>query len=93
MPFRSPQNDILYPAIFSREFKFLFSFLAVSLNVSNTLVDSSGFRTAISAVNAGYGTYAAIDASGAFDATEQQAAMIRMTQAGVIVYVYIGRVR
>ena len=40
---------------------------------------------AISAVNAGYGSYAAIDASGAFDATEQQTAMIRMTQAGVIV--------
>jgi len=40
---------------------------------------------AISAVNAGYGAYAAIDASGAFDATEQQTAMIRMTQAGVIV--------
>jgi nicotinamidase-related amidase len=43
---------------------------------------------AISAVNAGYGTYAAIDASGAFDATEQQTAMIRMTQAGVIVADY-----
>jgi len=40
---------------------------------------------AISAVNAGYGAYAAIDASGAFDGTEQQTAMIRMTQAGVIV--------
>ena len=40
---------------------------------------------AISAVNSGYGAYAAIDASGAFDATEQQTAMIRMTQAGVIV--------
>ena len=40
---------------------------------------------AISAVNAGYGAYAAIDASGAFDATEQQTAMIRMTQAGVVV--------
>lgn len=40
---------------------------------------------AISAVNAGYGSYAAIDASGAFDSTEQQTAMIRMTQAGVIV--------
>jgi nicotinamidase-related amidase len=40
---------------------------------------------AISAVNAGYGAYAAIDASGAFDATELQTAMIRMTQAGVIV--------
>ena len=40
---------------------------------------------AISAVNAGYGAYAAIDASGAFDATEQQTAIIRMTQAGVIV--------
>ena len=37
------------------------------------------------AVNAGYGAYAAIDASGAFDATEQHTAMIRMTQAGVIV--------
>ena len=43
---------------------------------------------AISAVNAGYGAYAAIDASGAFDATEQQTAMIRMTQAGVIVSDY-----
>jgi nicotinamidase-related amidase len=40
---------------------------------------------AISAVNAGYGAYAAIDASGAFDATEQQTAMIRMNQAGVVV--------
>ncbi|MGB6671719.1 MAG: isochorismatase family protein, partial [Candidatus Nitrosopolaris sp.] len=40
---------------------------------------------AISAVNAGYGAYAAIDASGAFDVIEQQTAMIRMTQAGVIV--------
>jgi nicotinamidase-related amidase len=35
---------------------------------------------AISAVNSGYAAYAAIDASGAFDATEQQTAMIRMTQ-------------
>jgi len=43
---------------------------------------------AISAVNAGYGAYVAIDASGAFDATEQQTAMIRMTQAGVIVADY-----
>jgi nicotinamidase-related amidase len=43
---------------------------------------------AISAVNAGYGAYAAIDASGAFDAIEQQTAMIRMTQAGVIVADY-----
>ena len=43
---------------------------------------------AIFAVNAGYGAYAAIDASGAFDATEQQTAMIRMTQAGVIVADY-----
>jgi nicotinamidase-related amidase len=43
---------------------------------------------AISAVSAGYGAYAAIDASGAFDATEQQTAMIRMTQAGVIVSDY-----
>lgn len=43
---------------------------------------------AISAVDAGYGAYAAIDASGAFDATEQQTAMIRMTQAGVIVADY-----
>jgi nicotinamidase-related amidase len=43
---------------------------------------------AISAVNAGYTAYAAIDASGAFDATEQQTAMIRMTQAGVIVADY-----
>jgi nicotinamidase-related amidase len=43
---------------------------------------------AISAVNAGYDAYAAIDASGAFDATEQQTAMIRMTQAGVIVADY-----
>jgi nicotinamidase-related amidase len=43
---------------------------------------------AISAVNAGYGGYAAIDASGAFDATELQTAMIRMTQAGVIVSDY-----
>ena len=43
---------------------------------------------AISAVNSGYGAYAAIDASGAFDATEQQTAMIRMTQAGVIVADY-----
>ncbi|HET7147039.1 MAG TPA: isochorismatase family protein [Candidatus Nitrosopolaris sp.] len=43
---------------------------------------------AISAVNAGYGTYAAIDASGAFDAIELQTAMIRMTQAGVIVADY-----
>jgi len=43
---------------------------------------------AISAVNAGYGSYAAIDASGAFDSTEQQTAMIRMTQAGVIVADY-----
>jgi nicotinamidase-related amidase len=43
---------------------------------------------AISAVNAGYGAYAAIDASGAFDATEQQTAIIRMTQAGVIVADY-----
>jgi nicotinamidase-related amidase len=42
----------------------------------------------ISAVNAGYGAYAAIDASGAFDATEQQTAMIRMSQAGVIVADY-----
>lgn len=43
---------------------------------------------AISAVNAGYGAYAAIDASGAFDAIEQQTAIIRMTQAGVIVADY-----
>ena len=43
---------------------------------------------AISAVNAGYGAYAEIDASGAFDATELQTAMIRMTQAGVIVSDY-----
>ncbi len=43
---------------------------------------------AISSVNAGYGAYAAIDASGAFDATEQHTAMIRMTQAGVIVADY-----
>jgi nicotinamidase-related amidase len=43
---------------------------------------------AISAVKAGYGAYAAIDASGAFNATEQQTAMIRMTQAGVIVADY-----
>jgi nicotinamidase-related amidase len=43
---------------------------------------------ALSALNAGYGAYAAIDASGAFDATEQQTAMIRMTQAGVIVADY-----
>jgi nicotinamidase-related amidase len=43
---------------------------------------------AISAVSAGYGAYAAIDASGAFDETEQQTAMIRMTQAGVIVVDY-----
>ena len=43
---------------------------------------------AISAVKAGYGAYAAIDASGAFDATEQQTAMIRMTQVGVIVADY-----
>jgi nicotinamidase-related amidase len=43
---------------------------------------------AISALNAGYGAYAAIDASGAFDATEQHTAMIRMTQAGVIVADY-----
>lgn len=43
---------------------------------------------AISAVNAGYGAYAAIDASGAFDAIELQTAMIRMTQAGVIVADY-----
>ena len=43
---------------------------------------------AISAVKAGYAAYAAIDASGAFDATEQQTAMIRMTQAGVIVADY-----
>jgi nicotinamidase-related amidase len=43
---------------------------------------------AISAVKAGYDAYAAIDASGAFDATEQQTAMIRMTQAGVIVSDY-----
>jgi nicotinamidase-related amidase len=43
---------------------------------------------AISAVNVGYGAYAAIDASGAFDATEQQTAIIRMTQAGVIVADY-----
>jgi nicotinamidase-related amidase len=42
----------------------------------------------ISAVDSGYGAYAAIDASGAFDATEQQTAMIRMTQAGVIVADY-----
>jgi len=40
---------------------------------------------AISAINAGYSAYAAIDASGAFDAIEQQTAMNRMTQAGVIV--------
>ena len=43
---------------------------------------------AISAVNAGYGAYAAIDASGAFGATEQQTAMIRMTHGGVIVADY-----
>lgn len=43
---------------------------------------------AISAVNSGYVAYAAIDASGAFDATELQTAMIRMTQAGVIVADY-----
>jgi nicotinamidase-related amidase len=43
---------------------------------------------AISAHHAGYGAYAAIDASGAFNATEQQTAMIRMTQAGVIVADY-----
>jgi nicotinamidase-related amidase len=42
----------------------------------------------ISAINSGYGAYAAIDASGAFDATEQQTAIIRMTQAGVIVADY-----
>lgn len=40
---------------------------------------------ALSAISSGYGVYAAIDASGAFDATEQQTAMHRMTQAGVIV--------
>src|SRR6476661_4275906 len=40
---------------------------------------------AISAIKAGYSAYAAIDASGAFDAIEQQTAMNRMTQAGVIV--------
>lgn len=40
---------------------------------------------ALSAINAGYGVYAAIDASGAFDATEQQTAMHRMTQKGVVV--------
>jgi len=43
---------------------------------------------ALSALSAGYDAYAAIDASGAFDATEQQTAMIRMTQAGVIVADY-----
>src|SRR5215831_8887056 len=43
---------------------------------------------AISARNAGYDAYAAIDASGAFDVTEQQTAIIRMTQAGVIVADY-----
>ena len=43
---------------------------------------------AISAVKAGYGAYASIDASGAFNATEQQTAMIRMTQVGVIVADY-----
>jgi hypothetical protein len=44
--------------------------------------------SAISAVNAGYGAHAAIDASGAFGATEQETAMIRMTHAGVIVADY-----
>lgn len=43
---------------------------------------------AISAVNAGYSAYAAIDASGAFDETEQQTANTRMNQAGVIVADY-----
>jgi len=40
---------------------------------------------AISARNAGYSSYAAIDASGAFDEIELQTAIIRMTQAGVVV--------
>lgn len=43
---------------------------------------------AISAVNAGYSAYAAIDASGAFDETERQTAITRMNQAGVIVADY-----
>jgi nicotinamidase-related amidase len=42
----------------------------------------------ISAVNAGYSAYAAIDASGAFDETERQTAITRMNQAGVIVADY-----
>jgi nicotinamidase-related amidase len=40
---------------------------------------------AISALNAGYSAYAAIDASGAFDEIERQTAITRMNQAGVIV--------
>ena len=43
---------------------------------------------AISARNAGYSAYAAIDASGAFDETERQTAITRMNQAGVIVADY-----
>jgi nicotinamidase-related amidase len=43
---------------------------------------------AISASNAGYSAYAAIDASGAFDETERQTAITRMNQAGVIVADY-----
>lgn len=40
---------------------------------------------AISAVAAGYTVYAVIDASGTWNQSVQQAAMLRMTQAGVIV--------
>ncbi len=43
---------------------------------------------AISARNAGYSAYAAIDASGAFNEIELQTAITRMTQAGVIVADY-----
>ena len=40
---------------------------------------------AISAVAAGYDVYAVIDASGAWNPLVEQAAMLRMSQSGVIV--------
>jgi hypothetical protein len=67
--------------------------LLVSLPRSKVII--AGVNTAvctcfpaISARNAGYAAYAAIDASGALDKIELQTAITRMTQAGVIVADY-----
>jgi nicotinamidase-related amidase len=43
---------------------------------------------AVSAKAAGYDVYVALDASGAFDETERLTALLRMTQAGIIVADY-----